>query len=96
MLYYVSNYLNILNFINIAYMVKNQITSAFGVRRENVILELVHNDLLEHVAILSIGIILYHVSFIDDISRNTWIYFAMRNLISLVNLNSLKYNKIKV
>jgi transposase InsO family protein len=45
---------------------------------ENRILELVHSDVFGPVTMASLGGSLYYVSFIDDFSRNTWIYF-LRN-----------------
>ena len=48
------------------------------VTRENEILELVHSDLFIHVIVTSLGGSLYYVSFIDDFSRKTWIYFLRK------------------
>ena len=39
------------------------------------ILELVHSDVFGPVKVPSLGKSVYYVSFIDDFSRNTWIYF---------------------
>ena len=39
------------------------------------ILELVHNDVFIPMSIPSLSKFVYYVSFIDDFSRNTWIYF---------------------
>jgi hypothetical protein len=50
----------------------------FGATRENGILELVHSDVFVLVTVPSLGGSMYYVSFIDDFSRNTWIYF-LRN-----------------
>jgi hypothetical protein len=36
----------------------------------------VHNDVIGPVSIPSLGKFVYYVSFIDDFSRNTWIYFV--------------------
>ena len=47
-------------------------------KRENKILELVHSDVFGPVSVPSLGKSVYYVSFIDDFSRNTWIYF-LRN-----------------
>jgi hypothetical protein len=46
--------------------------------RENEILELVHNDVFGLVSVPSLGGSLYYVSFIDDFSRKTWIYFLRK------------------
>ena len=49
-----------------------------GVTREKGILELVHSDVFGHVSMPSLGGSLYYVSFIDDFSRKTWIYFLRK------------------
>jgi hypothetical protein len=49
-----------------------------GVRRENGILELVHSDVFGPITMPSLGGSLYYVSFIDDFSRKTWIYFLRK------------------
>jgi hypothetical protein len=38
-------------------------------------LELIHSDVFRPMLIPSLGKSLYYVSFIDDFSKNTWIYF---------------------
>ena len=50
----------------------------FGAKRANKILELVHSDVFGPVSVPSLGKSVYYVSFIDDFSRNTWIYFLRR------------------
>ena len=47
-------------------------------KRAKQILELVHNDVFGPMKVPSMGKFVYYVSFIDDFSRNTWIYF-LRN-----------------
>jgi hypothetical protein len=47
-------------------------SSAMG---EEGILQLVHNDVFGLVSVPSLGKSVYYVSFIDEFSRNTWIYF---------------------
>jgi hypothetical protein len=42
------------------------------------ILQLVHSDNFGPVSVPSLGKSMYYVSFIDEFSRNTWIYF-LRN-----------------
>ena len=42
------------------------------------ILELVHSDVFGHMNVPSLGKSMYYVSFIDDFSRNTWIYFLKK------------------
>ena len=44
----------------------------------NKILELVHSDVFGPVSVPSLGKSAYYVSFIDDFSRNTWIYFLRK------------------
>lgn len=44
-------------------------------KRTKQILELVHSDVFGPVKVPSLGKSVYYVSFIDDFSRNTWIYF---------------------
>ena len=46
-----------------------------GGKRANKILELVHSDVFGPVSVPSLGKSVYYVSFIDEFSRNTWIYF---------------------
>jgi hypothetical protein len=46
--------------------------------REDGILQLVHNDVFGPVSVPSLGKFVYYVSFIDELSRNTWIYFLRK------------------
>ena len=46
--------------------------------REKGILELVHSDVFGPVSVPSLGGSSYYVSFIDDLSRMTWIYFLKK------------------
>ena len=50
-----------------------------GVERAKGILELVHSDVFGPVSVPSLGKFVYYVSFIDEFSRNTWIYFPWKN-----------------
>jgi hypothetical protein len=43
--------------------------------REEGLLRLVHNDVFVPVSVPSLGKSMYYVSFMDEFSRNTWIYF---------------------
>ena len=45
---------------------------------EKEILELIHNDVFGIVLVPSLRGSLYHVSFIDDLSRNTCMYFLKK------------------
>lgn len=47
----------------------------FGATRSKGVLDLIHSDIFFHVPIPSLAISQYNVSFIDDFSRYTWIYF---------------------
>jgi hypothetical protein len=49
-----------------------------GATKEKEILELVHSDVFGPITIPSLGGCSYYVSFIDDFSMNTWIYFLRK------------------
>jgi hypothetical protein len=57
---------------------KNQVRFPSGATRTNEILELVHSDVFGPVLMPSLGVSLYYVSFIDDISRKSWMYFPRK------------------
>jgi hypothetical protein len=57
---------------------QNRVRFPSGAIREKGILELIHSDVFGLVHVPSLGKFMYYVSFIDDFSRNTWIYF-LRN-----------------
>jgi hypothetical protein len=63
---------------NCVYGEHNRVIFTFGATREEGILQLVHSDVFGHVSVPSLGKYLYYVSFIDDFSRNTWIYFLRK------------------
>ena len=48
--------------------------------REKEILELIHNDVFGPIHVPSLGGSIYYVSFIDDFSRNTWLYLWKKKL----------------
>jgi hypothetical protein len=54
---------------------QNRVRFPSGATRAEGILQLVHNDVFGAVSIPSLGKSVYYVSFIDEFSRNTWIYF---------------------
>ena len=56
----------------------NRVRLPSGATRAKGVLELIHSDVFGLVPVLSLGKSVYYVSFIDDFSRNTWIYF-LRN-----------------
>ena len=41
-------------------------------------MELIHSDVFGLVPVLSLGGAIYYVSFIDDFSRNAWLYFLKK------------------
>jgi len=63
---------------NCIYGNHNRVSLPFGGKRAKQILELVHSDVFGLVKVLSLGKSMYYVSFIDDFSRNTWIYFLKK------------------
>jgi hypothetical protein len=56
----------------------NRVRFPYSATRAKGILELIQNDVFGHVPIPSLGKSVYYVSFIDDFSRNTWIYFLWK------------------
>jgi hypothetical protein len=56
----------------------NRVRFPSSATKEKGILELIHSDVFGPVLVPSLGKFVYYVSFIDDFSRNTWIYF-LRN-----------------
>jgi hypothetical protein len=57
---------------------QNLVIFPSGATREKGTLDLIQNDVFGPIPIPSLGKSIYYVSFIDDFSRNTWIYF-LRN-----------------
>jgi hypothetical protein len=57
---------------------KNHVRFSSGAMRVEGILQLVHNDVFGPMSVPSLGKYVYYVSFIDDFSRNTWIYFLRK------------------
>ena len=53
---------------------QNQVKIPFSATRSKDMLELIHNDVFGPIPVLSLGGSMYYVSFIDDFSRNIWLY----------------------
>jgi hypothetical protein len=56
----------------------NRVRFPSGATRAKGILEMIHSDVFGPVHVPSLRKSVYYVSFIDDISRNTWIYFLRK------------------
>jgi hypothetical protein len=54
---------------------KNRVKFPSSSSRAEGILQLVHSDVFGPESVPSLGKSVYYVSFIDEFSRNTWIYF---------------------
>jgi hypothetical protein len=63
---------------NCIYGKHNRVRFPSGATRAKGILELIHSDVFGPVPVPSLGKSVYYVSFIDDFSRNTWIYFLRK------------------
>lgn len=63
---------------NCVYGKQNQVSFPSGGKRAKQILELVRNDVFGPMKVPSLGKAMYYVSFIDDFSSNTWIYFLKK------------------
>jgi len=63
---------------NCVYMKHSQVSFPSGGKRVKNILDLVHSDVFGPVKVSSLGKSMYYVSFIDDFSRNTWIYLLKK------------------
>jgi hypothetical protein len=57
---------------------KNRVIFLYGATMAEGILHLVHSDVFGPVSVPSLGKYVYYVSFIDEFSRNTWIYFLRK------------------
>jgi hypothetical protein len=57
---------------------QNRVRFPSGATRAEGILHLVHSDVFGPVSVPSLGKSIYYVSFIDDFSRKTWIYFLRK------------------
>jgi hypothetical protein len=69
---------------------KNWVRFPSGAMREEGILQLVHSDVFGLVLVPSLGKYVYYVSFIDDFSRNTWIYFLRKKFEVFERFKELK------
>jgi transposase InsO family protein len=56
----------------------NRVRFSFVVTRAKGILEIVHSDVFGPVPVPSLGKSVYYFWFINDFSRNTWIYFLRK------------------
>jgi hypothetical protein len=56
----------------------NRVRFPSSAMRAEGILQLVHSDVFGPVSVPSLGKSMYYVSFIDDFSRKTWIYFLKK------------------
>eukprot|EP00253_Pinus_taeda_P021636 PITA_21636 len=63
---------------NCVYGKQNRVSFPSSGKRAKQILELVQSDVFGPVKVSSLGKSVYYVSFIDDFSRNTWIYFLKK------------------
>jgi len=63
---------------NCVYGKHNRVSFPSGNKRAKKILELVHSDVFGPMKVPSLGKSMYYVPFIDDFSRNTWIYFLKK------------------
>ena len=63
---------------NCVYGKQNRVSFPSRSNREKHILELVYSDVFGPMKVPSLGKSVYYVSFIDDFSRNTWIYFLKK------------------
>lgn len=63
---------------NCVYGKQNRVSFPSSGKRAKQILELVHSDVFGPVKVPSLGKSVYYVSFIDEFSRNTWIYFLKK------------------
>jgi hypothetical protein len=63
---------------NCIYGKQNRVKFPSGATRAKGILELICSDVFGVVHVPSLGKSMYYVSFIDDFSRNTWIYFLRK------------------
>ena len=60
---------------NCVYGKQNHVIFPSGGKRTRKILELVHSGVFGPILVPSAGKYVHYVSFIDELSRNTWIYF---------------------
>ena len=69
---------------------QNWVRFSFGATRAKGILELIHSDVFGPVHVPSLRKYVYYVSFIDDFSRTTWIYFLRKKSEVFLGLNNLR------
>jgi len=59
-------------------VIENHVRFSFGATRAEGILQLLYSDVFGPISVPSPGKYVYYVSFIDDLLRNTWIYFLKK------------------
>jgi hypothetical protein len=67
----------------------NHMIFPYGATREKGILKLIHSDVFGPISVPSLGGYLYYVSFINDFSKKTWLYFLRINHRFSINSKSL-------
>lgn len=78
-------------FVNIIYMGRRiKLNFLSSATRENEILDLMHNDVFGPIHAPSLGGSMYYVIFIDDFSRNTWLYFLRKKLKVFIKFEEIK------
>jgi hypothetical protein len=69
----------------------NRVRFPSGATREKWILELTHSDVFGPTPVPSLGGSLYYVSFIDDFSKKTWLYFLRKKSYGFENFKEFTY-----
>jgi len=75
---------------NCVYEKQNRVSFPFRGKRAKHILELVHSDVFGPMKVPSMGKFVYYVSFVDDFSNNTWIYFLKKKYKVFDKFNEFK------
>jgi len=72
------------------YVKKNWVSFPFGAKTAKGILEIVQSDVFRPMLAPSLCKFMYYLSFIDDFSRNTWIYFLKKKSKFFTGLKNLR------